>query len=93
MYKQLKRPDRRSSKTSEGLHKLVSGYRALKKRISDALGRGEQDNSALTSLSQEIAAMRGRIKDELETRRNARAASRAQGKQTFVRADSGRVAP
>jgi len=33
MYKHISRQDHRSLEANDALHKLVSGYRALKKRI------------------------------------------------------------
>jgi hypothetical protein len=47
---------------------FARGYRALQRRLSDALGRGDPDYSALTALAQEIGRLRLRIRRRLERR-------------------------
>ena len=59
-------------KGAEPLKGLAGRYMALRKRLSEMLGRGDRDYSALTALSQEIGRIRPMIRQELERRRQQR---------------------
>lgn len=63
-------PDRREK--SGFLRSLVERYRAIKRALSEALGRRESEYSRLTALSQELARLRSKIKAELRLRRQRR---------------------
>lgn len=51
---------------------IVRRYRALRRRLAERLGRGEQDYGALSSMSQEIGLIRQKIRDDLARRRARR---------------------
>jgi hypothetical protein len=67
---------------------LNGHYRALRKRLSDMLGRGDRDYATLSALSQEIGRMRQKIRADLEQRRAERKRRKA-AKSHTVRRDAG----
>lgn len=76
----FRQPHSRPMKASDAWYASITTYRALKKRVADALGRGDRDYSTLTKLSQEIGLVRGRIQEELRIRRQKRAERRLREK-------------
>jgi hypothetical protein len=63
-------PDRR--KKSGFLRSVVERYRAIKRALSEPLGRRESEYSRLIALSQELARLRSKIKAELTLCRQRR---------------------
>lgn len=70
------RPDPQVQKEKGVFRTLVTRYRAIKRALSEALGRGDGEYSRLTALSQEIARLRNKIKTELALRRDSRMSRR-----------------
>ncbi len=65
---------RHGERSRKGLGaKLLGGlarrYRAIRKRLSEMLGRGDTDYATMSSLSQEIGRMRQMVRNDLEQRR------------------------
>lgn len=48
--------------------KLLEHYKALRRRLEDALGRGERDYALLTRLAQDMVRLRRRLKQERAAR-------------------------
>lgn len=84
MSSQKARPD--AQQKSGIFRSIVGRYRALKRALADALGRGDSEYSRLTALSQEIARLRAKIRTELDARRQRRIARQSANSAQGIRA-------
>lgn len=65
-------PQKRRGLSAKLFGGLVGRYRAIRKRLSEMLGRGDPDYATMSGLSQEIGRMRQMIRKDREQRRRER---------------------